>query len=312
MAEKLVRSVHRAGTGSLRLTLFYTAESDALSGARLTGVLPPSPSGPLPTVVFMPGINVVPESYRWLAAELASAGFVVAIYSLIGDLGPAGRGITPGIDLAALAPEDLGRRPSAVALREVIDLVVADPLLGDHVDPDRVVLGGHSAGGTMALHNAQPAWFPGVRAAFSYAGHTMAATRLGYGEAAVMPIPSATPLLLLSGANDGVIAASRDRYRSEGGRHDPVRRTFEETVTASAGDRWWIELANGTHFTPCDPVDHTSGRSFLDPADPPRQAAARQLLGELVLAFLLEHLTDGPPVLGDLVSTSGISAWARR
>ena len=312
MAERLVRSVHRAGAGSLRVTLFYPADPGDLPGARLTGVLPLASSGRIPAVVFMPGINVTPDSYRRLASELAGAGFVVAVYSLVEDLGPVGLGITPGLDLVALAPGALGTRPSASALGDVIDLVAADPLLGDRVDPDRLALGGHSAGGTVALQNAQPAWFPGVRAAFAYAGHTMAARGLGHGEAAIMPIPSATPLLLLSGARDGVIAASRDRYRSDDGPHDPVRRTFEQAVTTDSGDCWWVELADGTHFTPCCPIDHTSGRSFLDPADPPRQDEAHRVLTELLLAFLTEHLLDGPPILGDVVRSPDVSAWARR
>jgi len=312
VAETLVRSVHRAGPGSLRVTLFYPADPRDLPGAKLTGILPIASPGRLPAVVIMPGINVTPDSYRWMASELAATGFVVAVYSLVEDLGPLGHGITPGFDLAALAPEALGTRPSASVLGDVIDLVTGDPLLGDHVDPDRLALGGHSAGGTMALQNAQPAWFPGIRAAFAYAGHTMAATRLGYGEAAIMPIPSATPLLLLSGANDGVIAASRDRYRSGDGPHDPVRSTLEEAVTADSGDCWFVELADGTHFTACHPIDHTSARSFLEPADPPGQTAARRLLADLVLAFLVEHLNGGPSTLGDLVGRPGVAAWARR
>ena len=324
--RQLVRSVHRAGPGSLRATLFYPADPAGVDGARLTGIVPPAPGGPRPVVVFMPGINVSPDSYRWLAAELAAAGLVTALYSLIGDLGPVGPGITPGIDLDALAPETLGRRPSAVALSDVIDLVAADPLLGGGVDPDRIGLGGHSAGGTLALHNASPDWFPGVRAAFAYAGHTMAATALGHGEAAVMPVPSAVPLLIMAGARDGVIEASRDRYAANGGdgpdRHDPVRRTFEEAVTSDRGDCWWVELAAGVHFTPCHPVDHTSGRSFLDPpadpADPPgRDGAgeagrARELLTELATAFLVEHLAGGPSALDDLVTRPGVSNWSRR
>ncbi|MCY4630308.1 MAG: alpha/beta hydrolase [bacterium] len=318
MAERLIRAVHRAGAGSLRATLFYPADPAGLAAARLTGTVPPAAGDPLPIVVLAPGINVAPGSYRRLATRLAGAGLVVAVYSLIGDLGPVGDGITPGIDLGALAPGIAGTRPSAPVLGEVIDLVAADPLLGGATDPARLAFGGHSAGGTVALQNAEPAWFPGVRAAFAYAGHTMAASGLGHGDAAVMPIPAATPLLLLSGARDGVIAASRDRYRSgdgDGGhesRHEPVRRTFEDAIGAPCGDCWWIELADGVHFTPCDPVDETSGRSFLDPADPPRRAETGRLLGDLLLAFLLEHLAGGPARLGDLVDRPGVSAWARR
>ena len=331
-ARRLVRSAHRAGPGSLRVTLFYPADPAGVDGARLTGVVPPAlAEGPLPVIVFMPGINVVPDSYRWLAAELSAAGCVVALYSLIEEMGPAGWGISPGIDQSAFAPGALGERPSASCLGDVLDVVGADPLLRDLADLDRVVLGGHSAGGTVALHNAHPGWFPGVCAAFAYGGHTMATARLGHGEAAVMPIPSATPLLLLAGARDGVIAASRDRYRSADGPHDPVRSTFEDGIASNGGDCWWIELADGTHFTPCHPVDHTSARSFLEAADPPRRAEARELLADLVRAFLADHVSglaervsgladhvSGKHVSGEasalerLAAGPGVSAWARR
>ena len=181
------------------------------------------------------------------------------------------------------------------------------------------MLGGHSAGGTAALLNARPEWFPGVRAAFAYAGHTMRAARLAEGAAEIMPVSSDVPLLLVAGAQDGVIAASRDRYLSPerpgrvgGCTHDPVRRTFEEASTAGRGDCWWVELADGTHFTACCPVDHTSGRSFLDPVDPPRQDEARELLAAAVLAFVAEHAAGKPCTLEEVVTRPGVSAWARR
>ena len=339
----LVRSVHRAGSGSLRVTMFYPADPEAVAGARLTGVVDPAPGERLPAVVFLPGINVVPDSYRWLAVRLAGSGCAVAVCSVIADLGPVGEGISPGIDLAMLGPDTLGSGPSAHALAEVLDLIAADPLLGGRADTDRVVLGGHSAGGTAALLNARPEWFPGVRAAFAYAGHTMRAARLGDGAAGIMPVSSDVPLLLVAGAQDGVIAASRDRYvppeppasrQSErtsssassrdrylpseppgsGGHctHDPVRRTFEEATSASRGDCWWVELADGAHFTACCPVDHTSGRSFLDPVDPPRQDQARELLSAAVLAFVAEHAAGKPCTLEEVVTRPGVSAWARR
>ena len=316
MAEVMVRSVHRAGADGLRLSLFYPADRSALPQARLTGLVTPIAGGRRPVVVVMPGINVVADSYRWLAQELTLAGCVVATYSLIGDLGPAGEGITPGIDLGALTPEAAGKRPSAIALAEVLDLIGTEPLLSDVVDMSRVVLGGHSAGGTLALHNARPAWFSGVCAAFSYAGHTMTAASLGRGEFSIAPIPSETPLLLLAGASDGVIAASRDRYTTDpSAPHDPMRGTFDEAVLSNRGDCWWVELAEGNHFTPCCPVDHTSARSFLEPRGCSKATETRELLVRLITAFLREYVLDekdrGLPLSG-LVELPGVSNWARR
>ena len=92
--------------------------------------------------------------------------------------------------------------------------------MAGQVDLSRVVVGGHSAGGTVALHNSNPDWVPGLHAVFAYAAHTMTATALGHDEATVAPVPAKVPVMLMSGADDGVIAASRDRYRTDDGAHD--------------------------------------------------------------------------------------------
>ena len=189
------------------------------------------------------------------------------------------------------------------------------------LDLSRVVVGGHSAGGTAALHSSDPGWVPGLRAVFAYGAHTMTATALGHGEATVVAIPAKVPVMLLTGSEDGVIAASRDRYRRDhetrdshrenddhGARdghgahdghrdsdghathddheaHDPVGRTFEEAVGRRRGDSWLVELAGAGHFAVCDPVDTTSGRAFLEPV-PDADPAVRGLLGDLIAAFI--------------------------
>ena len=260
-------------------TLYYPGDDRRLDVARLTGQVPADDAdAPWPVVVIMPGINVAPDSYRWLAHRLVADGLCVVTYAAIGSLGPAGRGITPGLDLSALAPDTIGTRPSSTALGPLLgslaELSGADdtPVAG-LVDLARVAVGGHSAGGTVALHNSDPSWVPGLRAVFAYAAHTMVATALGHGEAAVAPIPAKVPTMLLGGADDGVIAASRDRYRTDHGAHDPVRRTFAEAIDRQQGDSWLVELAGAGHFAICDPVDATSGRSFLEP-DPAKSEPA--------------------------------------
>ena len=277
-------------------TLFYPGDDQRLDEARLTGQVPADDTdAPWPVVVLLPGINVVPDGYRWLAHRLVADGLCVATYAAIGSLGPAGRGITPGIDLAALTPDTIGTRPSSTALEPLLAQLAelaADeysPVAG-RVDLGRVVVGGHSAGGTAALHNSDPEWVSGLQAVFAYAAHTMVATALGHGEAAVVPIPAQVPLMLLGGADDGVIAASRDRYRSDDEAHDPVRRTFAEAIDRQQGDSWLVELADAGHFTICDPVDTTSGRSFLEPDAATANPAVRNLLGDLIAAFIATSL----------------------
>ena len=266
----------------------------------MTGQVPADDTdAPWPIVVLLPGINVVPDGYRWLAHRLVADGLCVVTYAAIGSLGPAGRGITPGIDLAALAPDTIGTRPSSTALMPLLDHLAelaADehcPVSG-RVDLGRVIMGGHSAGGTTALHNSDPGWVPGLQAVFAYAAHTMVATALGHGEAAVLPIPAQVPIMLLGGAEDGVIEASRDRYRSDDEAHDPVRRTFLEAIDRQQGDCWLVELADAGHFAICDPVDTTSGRSFLEPSAATTDPAVRELLGDLIAAFTAASLGRQP------------------
>ena len=319
----IVRALHFSfdahGDAALA-TLYYPGDDQRLDEARLTGIVPAlEADAPWPVVVLVPGINVAPDSYRWLAHRLVADGLCVVTYAAIGSLGPAGRGITPGLDLAALAPETIGTRPSATALGPLLACLAelsADehsPVAG-HLDLSGVVVGGHSAGGTVALHNSDPAWVPGLQAVFAYAAHTMTATALGHGEATVAPIPAKVPVMLLSGTDDGVIAASRDRYRTDDGAHDPVRRTFEEAVNRQQGDSWMVELAGAGHFAICHPVDTTSGRSFLEPdaaiTDPP----VRNWLGELIAAFIATSLgrLAEESSLDRLVKHRTVSHWARR
>ncbi|WP_419848023.1 alpha/beta hydrolase [Candidatus Poriferisocius sp.] len=300
-------------------TLFYPGDDRRLDEARLTGQVPADAAdAPWPIVVVLPGINVAPDSYRWLAHRLVADGLCVVTYAAIGSLGPAGRGITPGLDLAALAPDTIGTRPSSTALGPLLACLAelaADeqcPVAG-HLDLVRVVVGGHSAGGTTALHNSDPSWVPGLQAVFAYAAHTMVATALGHGEAAVAPIPAKVSMLLLGGADDGVIAASRDRYRTDDGTHDPVRRTFAEAIHRQQGDSWLVELSGAGHFAICDPVDTTSGRSFLEPESATADPAVQELLGNLIAAFIAASL--GRPSranMEQLVEQPSVSHWDRR
>lgn len=318
----IVRGLHFSfdvGGDAALATLFYPGDDCRLEEARLTGQVPADDTdAPWPVVALLPGINVVPDSYRWLAHRLVADGLCVVTYAAIGSLGPAGRGITPGIDLAALAPDTIGTRPSSTALEPLLahlaELAADEPSpVAGRVDLGRVVVGGHSAGGTAALHNSDPGWVPGLQAVFAYAAHTMVATALGHGEAAVVPIPAQVPMMLLGGADDGVIAASRDRYRTDDEDHDPVRRTFAEAIDRQQGDSWLVELADAGHFAICDPVDTTSGRSFLEPDAAATDPAIRNLLGDLIAAFIAASLgwpTDAS--LDQLVEHPLIRHWDRR
>lgn len=301
-------------------TLYYPGDEQRLAEARLTGRVPAlETTNPWPLVVMMPGINVVPDSYRWLAHRLVADGFCVVTYAAVGSLGPAGTGITPGIDMTALTPDTIGTRPSSTVLEPLLARVGGaepdDSPVAGMLDMDQVVIGGHSAGGTVALHNSDPGWVPGLQAVFTYGAHTMTATTLGHGESAVVAVPAKVPVMLLAGTDDGVIAASRDRYRSDADDavHEPVRRTFNEAIGRNSRDSWFVELAGAGHFAVCWPIDTTSGRTYLEGDPPPADPSVRELLGDLIATFIATSLgRPTPKPLYHLVERRLVANWTRR
>jgi pimeloyl-ACP methyl ester carboxylesterase len=280
---------------TVHFRLFHPAALSGDDAERLTGNVPPDPSdAPWPVVLMLPGINIGPEGYRWLAIELAERGCAVVTMALVGETMPGVVGITPGLDLEACRPEHYGTRPTATAVGPVLDTLAEWNDAGRFaglLDLDRVVLAGHSGGGTVALQNANPDWFPGVVATFAYASHTMASTVLGYEPSTILGLPASLPTLLLAGEFDGVMARSADRYRttSAGGQadgHDPVRRTFDEAVHAPTGHAHFAVLRGAVHTSMIWPPDPTSARGFLDPDAGRDPAEIRATMGSIIGEFV--------------------------
>ena len=304
-------------------TLYYPGDDQRLDEARLTGRVPAiERPDPWPVVVMMPGINVAPDGYRWLAHRLVADGYCVVTYAAIGSLGPAGRGITPGIDMGALVPGSVGTRPSSTVLEPLLARLArfngtdsGDSPVAGLLDLDSVVIGGHSAGGTVALHNSDPTWVPGLRAVFTYGAHTMTATALGHGESTVVTVPAKVPVMLLGGTDDGVISASRDRYltKQDDTAHDPIRRTFDEAIGRDSEDSWLVDLADAGHFAICWPLDTTSGRTYLEVDATKADPAVREFLGDLIAAFVATSLgLTTTTTLEHLVEHRLVNHWSRR
>lgn len=278
--------------------LYYPAVADSSDATSATGELPPDRSrGPLPVVVMLSGANVTQDSYRWLATELVEDGFAVVTYDHVGELAPGMVGLSPGVDLGALAPDVYGTRPTCDALLPLLgalrDLSVAGPLAG-LLDLDRVVLGGHSAGGSLALQSARTTVVPGLRAVFTYAAHTMTSAMIpGYEAGTVLAAATDVAALLMYGTEDGVIATSTHRYGADSpDRADPVRATFEHGVPGGRGDAYLAELRGANHFAIGEGEDPTVSRGFLDGRATVAPSESREILGMLVRAFLGAHVLD--------------------
>lgn len=297
--HRIARAVFRscalpdAGAPYDRLTLkvYYPAIPDDGVEQKNAGLVPADRSGgPYPLVVVMPGINVGPESYGWLAKNLAVRGHVVVTYSLIAEEMPGYVSLTPGLDLSAITPDTYGTRPSATALAALIDFMRQENesgVLEQCIDVDHCVLLGHSAGGSVALYNANREWFPEVCGAVAYGAHAGASKILGFEDDTILELPSNVPLMLIGGDRDGVIAASAARYGREGAAPlEQLRRTFDEGITSSRDDCYLVELGGANHFSLAHPVDESTGRHFLDGPEDADGKELRQLIARLVSGFI--------------------------
>ncbi len=297
MNTPIVRAIFRsvrvpgllAPNDTAHLKIHYPAILTGSDMERNTGLLPAKPQGgALPIVILLPGINVGPEGLGWLARSLCERGIVVVCYSLIGEELPGQISLTPGIDIMALAPDTYGTRPSALALQPILDDLKAcnlDGILEGRLDLHRIALGGHSAGGTVALLNANPDWFDGVCGGFAYGAHTAAATMLGHPQGAMNAISENMPVLIMGGSEDGVIAESAGRYGDPvGDATGRVIATFEQAVTRTKGDCVLAIIKGANHFSIIDPGDDTTGRAFLD--QPDTSTDGRATIDALIWAFL--------------------------
>jgi predicted dienelactone hydrolase len=294
----MIRSLFHATTipgarpphNTLHLKICYPAAPENSEAERMTGVISADKSAePLPVVIFFNGINVGIESYHWLAVRLAEARIVTVLYTHIAETLPGIVGLTPGIDLARVRPDSYGSGPTCPAIQPVLDALAqlnsaaTSPLSGA-LDLNRIILGGHSAGGTVALQNGR--FFDQVTAVFAWAGHTMASTLLGFPPGTILPVGDKS-FLLMRGDRDGVIAASRSRYETGAESPDPVALTFDHACQPAAGHKAYDGLIPGAnHFSIAHPLDETTGRAFLDLPMTRPAAEIRDRIAGLILAFV--------------------------
>lgn len=308
--ETVYRAVRIQGLDSphdtAHVAIHYPAQADT-APVNAIGTKAPDPSnGLLPIVVFFGGINMQPAYYRWLAASIAESGFACVTFGLVSHVPPNEIGYTPGADIDAVRPDTFGTRPVARVLSPLLGLLQelneAGPLAGS-LDLTQIALGGHSAGGTIALESADHRYFPAVRAVFSYAAHTMASTIFGWPQGTVLPLSGDCPVLLLSGTADGLVAASAKWYGEGDERVDPIWRTFQTLpATPATAGSWFVQVVGANHFAIASPQDGGWPRGDMDwplgaPADD-LQTAICHAIG----LFLTAHLRDDPVAATSLTS----------
>jgi predicted dienelactone hydrolase len=273
----------------IQLKIFYPSLEPQDDTQRNSGILPPDKSNsPFPVVIMLNGVNCPPESYQWLALELCQRGCIFVSFQWITNDLPGGmQGLTPGIDVKFMNYENYGKGATGSAIQPILDdlkKVNTEGILANCLDLENVILGGHSAGGSIALMNA--GHFANVTKAFSYGSHTQGSTIMGFPANYVCPITSEKPILMLGGNNDGVITWSARRYGKEA--EDctiSLKQTFDQAIGGNRGDRYLAIFDGANHFTFAHPKDPTTGRPFLDfeaKNDEEHRRVMREMIGDFV------------------------------
>ncbi|OZH52260.1 dienelactone hydrolase [Hydrocoleum sp. CS-953] len=280
---------------TIHLKVFYPGKMSGSKQEQNQGIVPADPQqAPFPVVILFNGFNTNPELYKWLAIKLSERGMVVVTFAWVAENFPGTISLTPGIDIAMLAPDTYGTAPTASALPALLtelERINSESILAGMLDLQKIILGGHSAGGRVAIESASPNFFSQVVAAFGYGVHTAAGTMMGYEAATILPLPDLLPVLLIGGTRDGVIANSSNLYDTIWQEATtPVSRTFHEAISGGRNDSYLMLVEGANHFSFAYPFDSTTGTSFLDfPATQPEDEI-RSLMAETIGLFIDAHV----------------------
>jgi len=151
---------------------------------------------PLPVVIFGGDTDCPSQSYYWLTRRLAGGGSAVITWTWIAELAGHRIGISSGLDPKVLSAAVLSDHHPSPMLQALLDCLASTKVVPpDTLDLNRLVLGGHGAGGTWALLCSANAFTPHVVGAFSYGGD------------AEFPLTHDCPVLLINGSEDEPLLA---------------------------------------------------------------------------------------------------------
>lgn len=277
---------------TLTLRVFYPALDVIGEKERETGLLSADPThAPFPVAIFFPGVNCPEHTYHWLAAGLAARGLAVVTFTWIAENLPGRISLTPGINRAMLTPQTYGTGPSSTSLPTLLtalEHIQMTGILAGQLDLNRLVLGGHSAGGMMALMNADPRWYPQAKATFAYCSSPLPTLGLGgFPPGHIAALPSAVPQLMLGATEDGIGDQHNQTLGLPGKRGaDTITDTFTTAVTSARGDAYLVILRGANHHTICHPRDDRVGRTFLDSPATANEDELREMMLEVIGRFI--------------------------
>ncbi|MEB3278515.1 MAG: dienelactone hydrolase [Lyngbya sp.] len=252
-----------------------------------------SQHAPFPVVLFLSGFNCHPQMYEWLAVELSERGLIVVTFSWVEENFPGKVSMTPGINFQFWKPDTYGTGSSSSTLPTIIaelEGLNCEGILAGMLDLEKIILGGHSAGGRIAMENADPRFFPQVAAAFAYGTNSVAPVMLGHEPGKILPLPDSQPLLLIGGTCDGSVAKMNAHNGFPEDATIAVEKTFEQAISGGKNDSYLLLLEGANHFTISDPFDPTTAIPFLDfPATQPEDEI-RSIMAETIGLFIDAHV----------------------
>jgi len=287
---------------TIHMKIFYPTKGETDNNQDIPPADPQQ--APYSVVIFFNGWKCGPQTYQWLAMKLVERGLVVVTFSWIEEYSPGKITLTPGINSALWKPETYGTGPSSstlpTLLQELERLQSTEPLAG-MLDLQRIILGGHSAGGRMAMENADPRFFAQVAGAFAYGTSAAAPVSLGHEPGKILPLPDKLPLLLMGGTSDAIAARMAKKY---GLGFDPLillEYTFCQAISGGREDSYLLILEGAKHFTISHPFDLTQvWISDLPPTQ--SEDKIRDLMAETIGLFIDAHVRQQPTALRALNS----------
>jgi dienelactone hydrolase len=278
------------------LRIYYPAFNPEQPAVDMSGIMPAVKQAPAPVVIFLGGVNIGQDSLRWLMIRLVEAGYVAVTFDLVGEQMPGFYGTTPGLDLEAIAPDVYGTRPPSLAIQPILDrlkVLNAEGTLAGVMDLDRLALGGHSGGGTVALECARRSYFPALKAVVTYAAHTVPAAVLGHPEGTVLESATDVAALVMAGTEDGTMKRSAARYPGKDpATFNPITLTFEQGIPGGRDDAWYVLWDGANHFGMGYPLDPTCARGFLDSEPTTDPALTRDHMVDVIVDFLDSYVRD--------------------
>ncbi|GAA0985587.1 hypothetical protein GCM10009555_061310 [Acrocarpospora macrocephala] len=241
----------------------------------------------LPLVVLSPGFEKTRSSLTGLAEDLASRGYVVAAISHthenIATVFPGGRVVT--CTACQVQPHDQAFWDKVGATRADDVSFVLDQLTGPRpkwkgsrlIDPDRMAMGGHSAGGASSV--AALLKDPRIKAGMNIDG------------LAIVPVPA-------SGLSKPFLLLGAQATRTPGGQESA---SWEAAWRHLTGWKCWLVVAGAEHASFTD-ISLLGEQAGLDTGATLPAARSMEITRAYVAAFLDLHLRGTPQPLLDRAS----------